>query len=294
MITLFVFLLLCVLSIRSLMLLVLERKGWIGRFVDFLLFLFFRALAWLIFTFVRWPAPPFGHALLIFSLVAVLILLSVLWRVRRSHSTRVFFITLKTILFLFVVVVALSVLMMAGFFYVTEDRPVLKITMTGNFRGEWVEWKPPGEPLQQAELNAYEVVLDTPEGKRMGTLYAYGDQIAVKAKVLRFRPILNVMGFPNLCDVQYLYNGYTTAERFNHYPHRAQEIPMTKTPISRFQEKFWNFWEDFYYLRKRSSLVKSATQESAYLPLVDEEGRAFRGSYYLTVTTGGLSSIPVH
>ena len=177
------------------------------------------------------------------------------------------------------------------FFYVTEDRPVLKITMTGNFRGERVEWKPPSELLQQEELNAYEVILDTPEGKRIETLYVYGDQVAVKAKVLRFRPILNVLGFTNLCQIQYVYNGYSTAERFNHYPHRAQEISVHTPVIANFQKRFWNFWEEFYYLRRRSSLVKSATLESTYFPLVEETGRPFQGSYFLTVTTGGLSSI---
>ena len=115
----------------------------------------------------------------------------------------------------------------------------------------------------------------------------------MKAKALRFRPVLNLIGLHNLFRIEYVYNGYTTAERFNQYPHQAHEIPAPHPILSSMQKRFWGFWDEAFYQQNDPWWIKSATLESSYFPLVNPDGTPFHGSYYLTVNPGGLSSIPL-
>ena len=140
---------------------------------------------------------------------------------------------------------------------------------------------------------AYEVQFETPDGKPVAQLFVYGDQVAVKARVIRFRPVLNAMGVRNLCRLEYAHNGYSTAERFNQLPHRAQVIAAVDPRLETVQAWFWKQWEGIYYQEEENWWVKTATLESGYFPLTYANGAPFRGAYYLTVTPGGLSSVPL-
>jgi hypothetical protein len=230
---------------------------------------------------------------LIFLVIAVPAALLLLFRIRRPYRRRSALFLLKTIAVLLVLCSAVLTVMVTGFINLTEDKPILKITMTGNYEKEPVEWKPSNGRLQHANLHAYEVVMTTPEGKLVSRIHIYGDQVAVKAKLLRFRPILNAIGIHNLCKIDYVYNGYTTVNRFNSMPHHAEEITFGHPLIQPLQEPFWDYWESYYTGRNENPLVKSATVESNYFPLVYADGSPFRGSYFLTVTPGGLSSVPL-
>jgi hypothetical protein len=199
----------------------------------------------------------------------------------------------KTVLVLLLFCASLIALMVSGFLFLSEDQPVLKTTMTGRGRPEMVEWKPPGGVFQKQELTAHEVRFETPDGLPVAQLFVYGDQVAVKAKVIRFRPVLNAMGIRNLCRLEYAHNGYTTAGRFNAFPHHAQVIHVTDPRLESVQTRFWKYWEDLYYQEEQNWWVKSATLESGYFPLTYANGAPFRGAYYLTVTSGGLSSVPL-
>jgi hypothetical protein len=214
-------------------------------------------------------------------------------RLRRPYNAKPVLFLAKTIFTLVLLCASLITVMISGFLFLTEDQPVLKIIMTGKGRPEGVEWKPPGAALQKQNLMAHEVQFETPEGKPVAQLFVYGDQVAVKAKVLRFRPILNAMGLRNLCRIEYVHNGYTTAQRFNFYPHSAQEIHMTDPRLEAIQSRFWKYWEGLYYQEEKNWWVKSATLESGYFPLIYANGSPFRGAYYLTVTPGGLSGLPL-
>ena len=200
---------------------------------------------------------------------------------------------LKMIGVLLIFCAGMVAIMTTGFVNLTEDQPILKVTMTGRFQVVPVEWKPPDGNMRKENLKAYEVVLARPDNHMISRLHIYGDQVAVKARLLRFRPILNVIGIHNLCKIDYVHNGYTTATRFNNYPHHAEEITVAHRLIAPLQDPFWDYWENFYTGKSTSPLVKSATAESNYFPLVYANGAPFHGSYFLTVTPGGLSSVPL-
>ena len=54
-----------------------------------------------------------------------------------------------------------------------------------------------------------------------------------------------------------------------------------------------HFVERQYCADQTNWWIKSATLESGYFPLTYANGAPFRGAYYLTVTPGGLSSVPL-
>src|SRR4030095_16456030 len=162
---------------------------------------------------------------------------------------------------------SLIALMISGFLFLSEDHPVLRVTMTGGGRQEIVEWKPPDGAFQKQELRAHEVQFETPDGRPVAQLFVYGDQVAVKARVIRFRPVLNAMGIRNLCRPEYAHNGYSTAERFNQFPHRAQVIAAVDPRLEPVQAWLWKQWEGIYYQDKENLWVKTATLESGYFPL---------------------------
>ncbi len=293
MIALVCFVLLCVLGLRSLLLMLVESKPIPFRLLDFCLALIFGASAFAIWLFTG--LQPFHDpllTLLVFILAAMPITLSIILRLRKPYQRNFLMVSLKTLLLFLILFASLVAIMTSGFLSLTQDRPVLKITMTGIQKQEQVEWKSPQGELRTETLISYEVSLETPEEKPVDTFYVYGDQVAVKARVIRFRPIFNVSGLSNLCRIEFVFNGYTTAERHNSQPHRAQELSMEPLLLKPYQKKFWNFWETIYYLRGESWWVKSATLESGFFPLVHPDGSPFQGSFYLTITPGGISSIP--
>jgi hypothetical protein len=289
------FIFFAVLALRSLVIAFVEQKSMSGRAADLMLAVFFTlcAVLILIFTGLRFSSRNFTLLILIFLAVAIPAALLLLLRIRRPYHRRPVLLLLKTIAVLLVLCAALLTVMMTGFVNLTEDQPILKITMTGNYQDETVEWKTPNGELQHAKLHAYEIVMTTPEGKPVSRIHMYGDQVAVKAKLLRFMPILNAIGLHNLCKIDYVYNGYTSVSRFNSMPHHAEQLTFGHPLIQPLQYPFWNYWESFYIGRNKNPLVKSATVESNYFPLVYADGSPFRGSYYLTVTPGGLSSVPL-
>jgi hypothetical protein len=286
------FALLALLAIRSLILAVAERKPVIIRLFDLLLAFMFGAATGVLFFFVDWREAQNPAVLLIF-LPAAVIVLSLRWRLRRPYESRPVALLFKILFVLLLALVSVLVLMTAGFIHLIEDQPLLKVTMTGNHEKQLVEWKNPEGTLQKENLEAYQVLFDTSVDKRVADLYIYGDQVAVKAKVIRFRPVLNLLGLRNLCRIEYIYNGYTSAERFNQYPHYAMKIPSPYPALSAFQERFWGLWEREYYQKVDTRWIKSATLESTYFPLVNPDGTPFHGSYYLTITSGGLSGVPL-
>ncbi|HSE39253.1 MAG TPA: hypothetical protein VLH08_00690 [Acidobacteriota bacterium] len=212
---------------------------------------------------------------------------------RRTYIPHAGLFLLKLLVVLIILIAALLSVMLSGFQSLTEDRPVLKIVMTGNEKQEFVEWQPPNSTPRKENLTSYEVQFTTADGKPVTDLYIYGDQVAAKARILRFKPILNAIGIPNVCKIEYVHNSYSTAERFNTYPHKAWEIRTSHPWVEPHQEKFWNYWGKYYRQETTDAWVKSATLESTYFPLIRPDGSSFKGAYFLTVTSGGLSSVPL-
>jgi hypothetical protein len=285
---------LCVLALRSLLLIFAIGKPAAIRLLNFLFFLFFAASAVFVFAILR------SHILVhtevgIISFVILMIPIGILTlhKSRRPYMPQPVLFLLKALLVMVVVIACLLAVMMSGFQYLTKDRPVLKVLLTGEQKKVLVEWQPPNGTPRKETLTSYEVHFQTPEGAPVTQLYVYGDQVAAKARILRFTPILNAVGIHNLCKIEYIHNSYDTAKRFNQYPHKAWEIRTAHPWIEPYQEKFWNFWGKYYRQEDKNAWVKSATLESTYFPLVQPDGTAFKGSYFLTVTSGGLSSVPL-
>lgn len=283
------------LGIRSLVLMLFERgRPAYVRLLDFLLALFFLACSAFSFIFLGMKMKDYpGLFFLSLIIPGILITISLLARIRRPYQPRPYLFISKAFAALLLLLVALSAVMVTGFRFLTQDEPLYRITMSGFIRPETVAWKAPEGTLRNETLPAYEVKFVTPDGQPVADRFVYGDQVAVKAKVLRLAPILNAMGIHNLCRIDYIYNGYTTAARHNSLPHRAQEIDTSHPWVQPFQKAFWNYWESSYFLRSKDPWVKSATLESTFFPLVNADGTPFRGSYFLTLTPGGLSATPL-
>lgn len=294
MIAFFCFVLFAMLAFRSLALVAVDRSPSFNRLAHLLLALFFGAVAVVLFSFTYDQfVTNIVVAVILVLVVLIPTVISVQLTRKRPQMQSGVLLLLKTLLVLCALCISLLILMTAGFQTLTEDRPILKIVMTGRQRTEQVRWQPPNRKAENQVLPEYEVQFETPDGTDLERTFFYGDQVAVKVKVLRFRPILNLLGIRNLASIDFIYNGYTTAERHNFYPHHAEKILMGPTVLLPFQRRFWGFWEDVYEEKSAFWLIRTATLESNFFPLVNKDGSAFRGKYLLTVNSGGLSAVAV-
>jgi hypothetical protein len=167
------------------------------------------------------------------------------------------------------------------FIHVGKDRPLLNLVITGNQRQEWIEWKNPGSPLQKKEVVAHEIKLTELNGKEVGSYFVWGDQVAIRARVIRFPAWIQLLGISNFCLVDRITAEYHNVVDYNTSPHQAQAIQT-----STWSQLTWKIWESLYFQRSHFNLVKAATLESQAFPLQTP------GSYLLTITESGLGALP--
>jgi hypothetical protein len=173
------------------------------------------------------------------------------------------------------------------FFKLTDDKKVAKVILTGQTKPEWVSWKNPSHVHEQGTwLESYEVVVQDLKGKELSRSYFYGDLIALRAEVLTIHWPFHLLGFSNLCHLETLHNGYRTPQRHHFFPHVAAALPFSMS----FLEKLW---QKLYHGEWRIPGVKTASLESAYLPLVSSDLKPKEQSYWLIVGNSGLTSIAV-
>jgi hypothetical protein len=235
--------------------------------------------------------------LLVAAAVLLVLLSSLFWRRRRGAGAgRAFLVPLlvQLCLLLALLLLAAVTLMQAGFLALTRDRPVLLVDVTGETRMQMVAWAPPDRPPREEPLSCHYVIFRTPEGTEVAQAWVYGDEVAVKGRVLRLSPLLNAAGVSNLFELQFAHNGYFTAERHNEYPHQATRLPsvgpLAVHPWWRgVQARLLERWERGT-VDGSEWAIRSATTESTYFPLVDAEGRPRRGTYRLVLTPGGLTA----
>jgi hypothetical protein len=205
----------------------------------------------------------------------------------------------RATLLLFILLVGTLTLLHSGFLALTTDHPVLRIDVTGETRPQMVRWAVPDQPMQDQPLRAHRILLRAPDpaGAIVAETWLYGDQVAIKGRVLRLSPLLNVAGIPNQFELQFLHNGYFTAERHNLYPHRAQPlVPMGQLAVHpRWQPlRDWLLgrWEQRSQGKGADSrwAIRAATTESTYFPLVDGQGQPVHRTYELVLTPGGLTA----
>ena len=140
------------------------------------------------------------------------------------------------------------------------------------------------------------MLLRTPAGQPVAEAWVYGDQVAINGRVLRLSPLLNSAGLGNLFALDFLHNGYFTADRHNTMPHQAMPLqPIGQLAVHprwrSLQDRLLSFWE------RRSSedsswLIRAATTESTYFPLVAPQpsGKPLAKTYTLVLTPGGLTA----
>jgi hypothetical protein len=188
--------------------------------------------------------------------------------------------------------VGTTTLLAAGFLSMSEDRPVLLVDITGETGSRLVHWTPPDGTPQEQSLTTHHVVFREPGGDIVAEAWVYGDEVAVKGRVLRLSPVLNAAGLPNLFELLFAHNGWTTAERHNLFPHIAVVLPHIG-PLSvhrlwrPMQQRLLAYWETRG--GEGSWAVHSATIESTYFPL-DPDGNPVTHTYRLVLTPGGLTS----
>jgi hypothetical protein len=285
------------LAVRSLVLVVVDRSRWLGmQLLRLLAVLAFLGAGLLYATFsadlVVWDT----WAVRVAILVALLVLSGIAlrqglgWAERRPGAVS---LLAQVSLLLGLALVAALTLLGAGFFAFTEDRPVLLVDVTGETSPQTVRWAPPDQPAREERLMTHRVVFRTPDGAPVAEAWLYGDEVAVKGRVLRLSPLLNAAGVPNLFELGFAHNGYTTAERHAAGPHVAVPLPtggsLTVHPWWRpVQTWLLTRWE-----RRTTDAspwgVRSATIESTYFPLVDVAGQPVRRTFRLVLTPGGLT-----
>ena len=288
-------------GLRALLLALCERKRGVLRLVGRLVAAaIFGALGTLYVMFtaamVDWTLGAAALALFMALLMTsgVLVFQVALKRPSRLSPTAI--LLRATIVLSLLLLVTLS-LMRSGFLALTTDRPVLRIDVTGEVRPQKVRWAAPDQPMQEQELQAHRILLRKPEKPFdiVGETWLYGDQVAVKGRVLRLSPILNAAGVENLFELSFIHNGYFTAERHSAFPHQAQPLaplgPLAVHPRWRpLRDLLLSNWEH----RSANSLsrfaVRGATTESTYFPLLDAQGKPVQHSFELVLTPGGLSA----
>jgi hypothetical protein len=202
----------------------------------------------------------------------------------------------RLVLVLAALLAAAVVLLRTGYLALAEERPLLLVEVTGETATRSVRWAPPDQPLREETLRTSQVILRTPAGQPVAQAWIYGDQVAISGRVLRLSPLLNVAGLSNLFALDFLHNGYATAERHNHLPHQAVPLmPIGQLAVHprwrELQERLLARWE------QRSPgdsglMMRAATTESTYFALVEPGpgGKPLKRTYTLVLTPGGLTS----
>jgi hypothetical protein len=285
------------LALRALVLLVLDRRSVavsLLRLGGALLFLG----AGLLFATVGgpqlvWDAPAVGAAILaaLVVLSGVAVRRAMGWAERRPGGAA---LLAQLVLLLALALVASLTLMRAGFVSLTDDHPVLLVEVTGETGTRVVRWAPPDQPAREEPQQTHRVVFRTPDGAPVAETWLYGDQVAVKGRVLRLSPLLNAAGVPNLFELLFAHNGYATPARHATQPHVAVPLP-SGGPLA--VHPWWRPVQAWLLARWETGTaadstwaVRSATIESTYFPLVDAGGRPTRATYRLMLTPGGLTA----
>jgi hypothetical protein len=244
-------------------------------------------------SMLAWDAPAIGAAILVGLVVlsGTALRHALGWTAKAPGAASVL---TGLVLVLLLVLVAMLSLMRAGFLALTEDRPILLVDVTGETARQSVRWAAPGQPPREEPRVTHRVVFRQPDGAPVAEAWVYGDQVAVKGRVLRLSPWLNAVGVPNLFELTFAHNGYETADRHAAEPHMAVPLPPGG-PLA--VHPWWRPLQAWLLARWERRLaaespwgVRSTTVESTYFPLADAAGAPVKRTFRLVLTPGGLSA----
>ncbi len=171
------------------------------------------------------------------------------------------------------------------------EKPILKVCLTGKTEMREMQWKNPNGPLKHSSIECHEVTLQQTDGKEIGRFSLCGDLIGIRAKILRFSPLLNAIGISNQYKWDAVYTGYRRAEDYQEFP--VEAYSLTKKQSNVFLGLLFKCWDALFFNRTHSFLFKSANLQSNYFPTVDESGNPIEAEYTLSLSAGGLSATTV-
>ncbi|MFI5334173.1 MAG: hypothetical protein ACHQT8_03280 [Chlamydiales bacterium] len=202
---------------------------------------------------------------LAFSSLGVAI--SIFWRLKKGAR----YPLLRFFFFLgFLLAVSLT-LALAGYYRITREAPLLQVEIPG-----------------QKKEDGYLVELHTMEGELLGKYLIQGDLVALRAKIIRTKPLLHFFGVSNLCKVERIFGCYQETADERRFSHSVEDLAVMSThPLSRFFEKIW---ANIFFEKEESLWAQNALMQASFFPLVDSSGKPFQGSFFLTLTQTGISS----
>lgn len=179
---------------------------------------------------------------------------------------------LKSVGLVVSLLVCVASITFAGFMRAHADAPLAKVVI-------------PGEHSESGHL----VKILSLEGGPIAEHFIQGDLVGIRARIVRTKPFFAFLGLETLCRIELLHSGYMKADATEKLPHTAFEIAFNHSRyLPRILE---NFWENLFFEHASCFWVKSAALESTYFPLVNKKSQPYRGSFLLTLTSSGLSSL---
>jgi len=269
------------LAVRSFCLGLFEKKNTAKRASDFLICALFSTASFLLYCSGRKFIETVGFEKTSFAMLFLLtaaIGTPLLIRLSRKGRSR-FYAWAKTIFLFLFAISAMILFTFASFHRFSQDKPILRVVMTGQTQ------------FDLAANKRHEVILEWADGSKKERFFLLGDLVAVRAKVIRLSPWLNFLGCDNLFQIDAVYGSYRSMEDLNTKPINGFRI-ASSSPTRFFPRWVWAKWENLFLQEQNCAWIKSATLESNYFPLVSRKGKPFCGSYLLSVNTGGLSALP--
>jgi hypothetical protein len=169
----------------------------------------------------------------------------------------------------------------------SSEKPILNVIITGKSITREMEWKPVHGNLQKSAIPCHELILQTPNKEKIFQEFLCGELCAIRAKVFLFPTWLNMLGISNRYCLDLVYSSYRNPEKITRSPIEAYPIPNS---LSFFNTLLFRYWENFFSLKTNHFWIKTASLESNYFPLVDENSHAIEGEFVLSITHSGLTS----
>ncbi len=252
-----------ILTLRSLLLAFFEKRK---RVLHVAFLLFFSLCTLVLWVSIRRETG--GVQPLLLLLFSTLCIASLFFRLKRGarHSL------LKTLVFSLFLLLVSADLALAGYLRITREAPLLKVTMPGMRKG-----------------STHLVELRSMNDRSIGNYFVTGDLVALRAKIIRTKPFLHFLGLSNLCKVERIFGCYKGTKEEKGALHSVEELAlMHQHPLSVF---FEGLWEGIFFDKAESFWITSALMQASFFPLVDSDGKPFQGSFILTLTQTGISSI---
>lgn len=197
-------------------------------------------------------------------LAALLTIFAIAIFLRRKRGSRHF--ALKTVAFMLFLLACSAELALSTYQRAQEEAPLVKVVMPG---------------IKQDK--GYLVQLFSVEGDLLGEYVLDGELVSLRAKVIRVKPFLSFLGFSNLCKIDAIAAGFMRPHACTH----GEAYPLSHKRGIFFEE----LWEKIFFEKAHNLWINSALLQANFFPLVDRSGNTFSGSFFLTLTRSGLSSL---